>query len=153
MTRNPELKPVTHDNKSRLWCGPAVLSSITGKGTAEITSSLRRISGRAKIQGLNREHLCQFLLESGFTLSRVDTTIKVAKDGFLSYHRPTLAKWLKSRPRDAVNDLCIVITTRHYVAVKGRKFVDSHTIKPVAIGKAPFRRARVKHVITVRKAA
>ena len=62
---------------------------------------------------------------------------------------PTTASWLKTR--NDKNELNLIVAGYHYQLVKGVKLVDSWTVAPVFIRKAPRRRARMKKVYKVVK--
>jgi len=62
---------VEHDNRSKLWCGPAVISSVIGVGTKAIAEELRAFRKRQlgdrrhRIAGVTNRELVDVLLEHG----------------------------------------------------------------------------------------
>ena len=61
----------------------------------------------------------------------------------------TFARWLRERKPDEVNAKYLVLLTGHWVAVKGRKMIDTYTKTPTFIRRAPHRRKRVKLAIRI----
>lgn len=57
--------------------------------------------------------------------------------------QPTLAAWLRKRSSCQMAQTYLVTLTAHFVVVRGRKFIDNHTMTPTWIRRAPYRRARV----------
>jgi len=58
--------------------------------------------------------------------------------------RPTLAGFTRTHKNSFKDVPVIVNVTRHYVVVRGRKFVDNNVKRPVPLKKAPGRRCRVR---------
>jgi hypothetical protein len=65
------------------------------------------------------------------------------------HKRPTLAGWLR-KPRD-IEQAYLVVTTHHYLIVKGRKIIDNHFPDGVWLRQYKGRRARVERVWAVGK--
>ena len=55
------------------FCGPAVLSSLTGKSTDECASVISAISGRLEIRAVDMKYLIAALEKLRFNVNRVDT--------------------------------------------------------------------------------
>jgi hypothetical protein len=72
----------------------------------------------------------------------------------LNRNPPTLATWERERTDWEFEQAYLVIVTHHWVAVRGRWFVDTFTAgKPVRIADAPRRRMRVRYAYRVYTAA
>jgi hypothetical protein len=67
-----------------------------------------------------------------------------------SRNSPTLATWERERTDWEFEQAWLLIVTGHWVAVRGRWFVDTWTNGiPVRIGDAPRRRKRVRYAYRV----
>jgi len=167
-----KLKPVTTLNGETTWCGPAVISSITGFPVALIVRVIKdqriqrgdgytervidirdedgwmvdqkSIDVERPVKGTGWYEVNKCLLHYGYQLTR-------SKNKPLSHNSnpPTIARWLKTR-KDR-NEMNLVSAGNHRQLIKGVKFVDSFTKVPVFIRKAPHRRARVKSVWKVER--
>jgi hypothetical protein len=72
----------------------------------------------------------------------------------LNRNPPTLATWVRERTDYEFEQAYLVIVTHHWVAVRGRWFVDTFTAgKPVRITDAPRRRKRVRYAYRVHRGA
>jgi hypothetical protein len=138
------LKPVVHDNKSKLWCGPAVLSSISGQPTSIIHRMIRDYTGRPSVKGTSHSAVVTVAGKLGYHMVTHHVPVK---------GRPTLAAWLRQNRTLVASNTIVIGLTNHWVAVSGRSFVDSHTKKPVSYGKAPHRRCRVERYMIVSRNA
>lgn len=146
-----ELHAVKHDYKAALWCGPAALSAITGKSTKVCRDAVRKVyevkqgCKRAPIKGVKNWEMCDALRLLGYRVMEVDTFYAP----MLS--RPTLARYLRRRKGITTTATLLINVTRHYVVVRGRKFVDNTQPNPVFIGAAKGRRKRVRFVWMIDK--
>lgn len=136
------LYQINHDNKSKLWCGPAVIAAVTGYPTSTITTMLREESGRRKITGTTSGMMRAVLLRLGFEM-----------DGIMSFRhkRTTLAQFATEFRDHFAGTPHVVNVTGHWVVLAGKRFVDSRTKDPVWISDAPRRRAVVKFAWRVRR--
>lgn len=136
-----KLRPIKHDLKTVLWCGPAVLASLTGFPTSHVMSVLRHVTGRQVVQGVRRKELEAAASFLGIRLVPVPALR-------LNYGK-TMAFWTRKN-RDLLSKSPVVLlVTGHYVAVQGRTFIDNSTKAPVRLKSAPRRRCRVKWAWTV----
>lgn len=163
-----KLRPVTKLNNETAWCGPSVISSITGFPVADIVRVIkdqriaRGVGHTERYKEVRDEEDCfmyqtsikverpvkgTHLLELNYCLNHYGYTLsRATKNKVVNYNGnpPTIARWLKTR-KDR-NEMNLVSAGHHWQLVKGNKFVDSFTQVPVFIRKAPHRRARVKDV-------
>ena len=99
------------------FCGPAVLSALTGKSTDECAAVIGAISGRQEIRAVNIEHLISALERLRFNVEPVKTYF-----GSLFGSLITLSK---------ADGIYIVLVPRHVVAVEIREkrifLIDNHT--------------------------
>ena len=148
------LKPIRNPEGVPLYCGPAAVCGITGRRAhvvlKAIWSGLDKCS-RSQI-GSWKKIKATWPGDLGYALHSLGWAAGIAFDYSRekTRERPTLAKWLKNKNR-SMSDYYLVLVTGHWVAVKGRKFLDSHTGEPVFIRKAPHRRARVTKAYRVWK--
>lgn len=134
-------------NTGNGYCGPAAISAITGLTTAESAAAIR-IYGGARRRAIKSA----YLYELKYTLQKLGYEVEEAgvQGGGDRKKMPTLARWL--REREDPSAMTLVFVTSHFAVVKGRKYIDNHTGKPVWISKAPGRRRRVRNWLTIRKA-
>jgi hypothetical protein len=97
------------------FCGPAVLSALTGKSTDECASVISSISGRMEIRAVNTEHLLKALNKLRFN-AEVHKIYSYSLYGVLS---------------NLTNGMYIIMVPKHVVAVevidRTIYFVDNHT--------------------------
>lgn len=134
------LYKINHDNKSKLWCGPAAIAAITGYSTSEITRTARSISGRPQITGMSRGLLQQVMERLGYQQVRELHPCKM-----------TLAAFSRAHSADFASHPMTVGVTNHWIVLAGRRFVDNFTRDPVWLTDAPHRRATVKWACSWRK--
>ena len=105
------------------FCGPAVLSILTGKSTDECASVIGGINGKYDIEGVSLPHLLDAARKLGFDVE--------AKDTGLSLYRTLVQISLD-------NGMYIVTLPKHFVCieVKDRNvfFCDNHTKVPIPAG-------------------
>jgi len=102
------------------YCGPAVLSILTGKSTDECARVISRISGEYNITGVNINHLLQAADRLGFDQKLVSS------DGSLFV---TLCKL------STCDGMYIITLPNHYVVIEVKEkniyFCDNHTKEPI----------------------
>jgi len=155
LVKGHPVKPyaINHNLNTLLWCGPAVVSAITGADTELIRELIRahRKNRKSVVTGTRAEDLEFALHKLGYAMR-----LFYMCHGELLDHL-TMAKWLKTYKRKAgvayVIELCG--TKRepdgHWAVVLGGYYCCSHIEKWVPIEQAPNRRVRVATVYTVKK--
>ena len=133
--------PGTNKQNSNRYCGPAVISSLTGMTTGEAAKLIRHVSNRQRVRGT-----CTWEIIASLRLCR----IRVADRYFYSSdcRRPTVAKWLKDtvKIRDAKR-VFLLAAGYHWLLVQGRRYVCGRTKEIVSIRDPKVkRRARVREV-------
>ena len=132
----------------RGYCGPTVLAAITGLTVPFIEARIKQDRGSDRpVVGTYASELERVLWKLGYRMVKdrqlVDREAPARKVGWRCTRLPTLAQWLK-RERD-MGAAYILALDRHWVVVKGRWFVDTHTKGlPVRATKAPGRRRLVR---------
>lgn len=141
------MRPVIRDTKRAVYCGPMSIAAVTGERASTVLATIQRhrealgfghtASGRRRaIMGMMPSEVLGTLQRLGYPAEYVSLR-----------GRPTLAAWLREQKPPGAQ---IVHVTGHYTAVDGRHMIDTKTKgQPVALAKAPHRRARVKGYIVI----
>lgn len=135
-----KLGPVVRKTKaSNRFCGPAIISALTGADTAEIAKVMRHVTGRKMITGSHTNEVNRVLQLYGLELVNGQTACKT-ETGQL----PTLTRWLKDTPRPA-GTVYLVSAGNHWQLVSGRRYVCGISKEVVSIrDKVVKRRSRVR---------
>lgn len=103
------------------YCGPAVLSILTGKSTDECASVISRINGQYKIQGVQLNHLL-------IACSKLNLKHESIEPSGSLYR--TLTGLASSE-----NAIYLIMVPGHFVVVEVKDkipyFCDNHTIEPI----------------------
>lgn len=135
------LHKVKHDHRGLCWCGPAAVSALTGRGTAEIIAILKQVSGRRRIKGVYNGWIAKALQRLGYSMFLRNV---------YGANKPTLARWTREHPVTRRTKFLLIQVTGHYVVVHGRKLIDSRYKDGVFLGQAKgLRRKRVRKVFIV----
>jgi hypothetical protein len=132
---------VKHDLRGKLWCGPAAISAITGRGTREIRDAVQHWRGDAKpVSSMRPSEVLCVLETMGYGFETVWNLHELS-----AYAKPTLKQlsaWWGGGNSDT-----LVALTGHFVLLNGGLFCDSWTKTPVPFSDAPkqFRRRRVAY--------
>lgn len=161
------MKALKKDVKATAYCGPTIVGAITGKSLSVVHEAIRQDALRERydragrnrpVRGTSTGELMRAFKKFGWEMSRYRVYTRES--------RPTLAAFLRQRtPEERKMTMVLVIGTRkphgwfggawaggHWIAVTGKKFVDSYTGgEPVWLSKAPHRRKRVDRVFVVEK--
>ena len=132
-----ELKQITGKNR---WCGPAVVSFITGLSTDDVSLLIRQQTGRKKVTGTYASEVRRALNACGYSLVR-----RPVRD------KPTLAKWLRdNKDQRTAGRVYLIEAGNHWQLVTGRRYACG-IVRDVVSVKHPKvkRRARVKGVYEV----
>jgi len=118
---NPRLRDISSEGQNQ-YCGPAVLSALTGKTTDECADVIRRVNGQRYITAVQVADLMQALRLLKFTCTEARTR---------SYSLYGSISELINNP-----GMYVVVVPRHVVAVeitedKQAYFVDNHTKKVI----------------------
>lgn len=131
------LKPVNKGNNR--FCGPAIISAITGIDTDEASRMIREVNGKSLVMGTHFWELRDVLNKLGYGCS----SVPVPRDPYL-----TLAAWLReNKSIRTAGRIYLLDAGHHWQLVSGRRFVCGRTIEIVSVrDKRVPRRARVKRV-------
>lgn len=138
----------------KTYCGPTVLSALTGMSYQAVLSVIDSVVGQEKsreTKWMNFDDLHSCLSKCGFK-----TEIDILDDDCPTEKLCTLEDWIKGRDfiaremgDDPENDTWILFLTKHFVLVQGDLFLDNRTGKPVPILSAPGLKRRVRKIIKV----
>ena len=133
-----KIKPVNNTSSdTNRYCGPAVISAVTGMTTGEAARLIRHVSGQRKVTGSHTFHVLRAL--SLCNIQNVKTTVVT---------RPTLAQWLKSsKDVRTAGRVYLIVAGNHFQLVEGRRYVCGRTRDIVSVrSKYVKRRCRVETV-------
>jgi hypothetical protein len=104
------------------YCGPAVMSALTGKSTDECASIISRVSGQREIKAVNIDHLIEAFRRLRFDMIQVD------RAAFTLYGNLSS---LSDKP-----GMYIILVPKHVVAIeitgdKNIYLIDNHSKTPV----------------------
>lgn len=140
-----KLGPVIRKTKaSNRYCGPAVISALTGADTAETARVLRYVTGKTSIKGTHWKHVLDALELYGIVAEKNEKTGLRYTYAFRDGKRPTLTQWLREVDRPA-GKVYLVSAGYHWQLVSGRRYVCGITGDVVSVkDKKVKRRARVE---------
>lgn len=150
-----KIKSVNHgETKSdrNRYCGPAVISAITGMTTGEAARLIRHVSGkywngRRAVKGTTVLEVTEALEMCGVKSKYQSFGMKLN-----SSTGPTLAGWLKATVKERTADrVFLIVAGWHWQLVQGRRIVCGILSEPASIrDKRVKRRARVANVYELR---
>lgn len=134
MKIKPVIRTKTNDNR---YCGPAVISAVTGMNTGEAARLIRSVSGQKSVKGSFTRHVRRALELCGIKSHKRDHTPK-----------STLAAWLReNKSIRTTGRVFLIVAGNHFQLVEGRRYVCGRTRDIVSIkDKQVKRRARVEDV-------
>jgi hypothetical protein len=149
------LNETQNDTGRTAYCGPTVVSGITGFSVASVEAAIHahRDTDEARqrmVKGTTAEDVAGALAIFGYAMRAAGSYTHLERKA-----RPTLWQWMQ-RPRGAFTYYLLGIRagrTGHWIVVKGAKLLDTYTggtWEFVATG--PHRGARIDEVYEVRRA-
>jgi hypothetical protein len=144
----PMLGPVKNAKKTRMYCGPTVVSSITGRDGLMVKRVIRQYTGKRTVTGTDYSDLrYAFYQLAGFDLQEVEC--------FASYRiteRITFRQWCKQRTPEQRSQVMILEAGHHWMAVHGNRMVCAiNGTEPVLISGCQKARNKVRKVYLVTK--
>ena len=148
------LYTVRNDTGRVAFCGPTVLSAITGFPISriEVTIHAQRadpVEARKIIEGTTAAEVRDALCVFGYGMDLVDQFWHLERK-----HRPTVWTWMQL-PRSAFSHYILAVHTRkegHWICIKGAKICDTYTHGQWVFGAdGPHRGARMMEVYRVRR--
>lgn len=140
------IKPVNHGSTRadrNNFCGPSVISAITGMTTGEAARLIRFVGQRKTIKGTYNYEVTRALRKCGIRAERNSFGLELGRT-----NGPTLAGWLKATVKERTADrVFLIVAGWHWQLVQGRRIVCGILGKPTSIrDKRVKRRARVAYV-------
>lgn len=125
------------------YCGPSVISCITGMTTGEAARLIRHVGGRKAIRGSSVREVTDALTMCGIKSEYKSFGMKLNRRT-----GPTLAGWLKATVKErTANRAFLIVAGWHWQLVQGRRIVCGILGDPTSIrDKRVKRRARVANV-------
>ena len=133
-----KIKPVTTISTDRnRYCGPAVISAVTGMNSGEAARLIRSVSGQRAVRGTYTTHVRRALTLCGIQSIYRRCTPKI-----------TLAAWLReSKGLRTTGRVFLVVAGHHFQLIEGRRYVCGRTRNIVSIKDQQVkRRCRVEEV-------
>lgn len=148
------LNEARNDTGRIAFCGPVVLSAVTGYSVSRIEETIRERRGlpdgaEPVIKGTDAEDVAAALADFGYTMRRVADYQHLERKA-----RPTLWGWMQ-RPRNAWTHYILAIhkgKEGHWILVKGVKMCDTFTDgRWTFVCDGPHRGCRIMEVFEVRR--
>lgn len=95
------------------YCGPAVISAISGIGTKEAAALIRSLSGRERVRGTHAQDLHKALSQLGYTMKPVP---RLTRD-HEGKSRQTLRQWSKGYGKGS--EFYLVAAGNHWILLQG----------------------------------
>jgi hypothetical protein len=164
------MPPAFHDGAARLtsslsearndtgriaFCGPIVLSAITGYSVSKVESEIRAVralssASEAIIKGTHAEEVAAALAHFGYGMQLKESYLHLARK-----QRPSLWTWMQ-KPRNAWVHYILAVhkgKDGHWVLIKGVKLCDTYSEgRWQFVCDGPHKGCRIMEVFEVRKA-
>ncbi|MCB1550240.1 MAG: hypothetical protein KDJ41_20760 [Hyphomicrobiaceae bacterium] len=148
------LHTVNNDTGRTAYCGPYVVSAVTGYSISRIEDEIRRARGMPAgservVEGTYTEEVAAALRVFGYRMDLVAQFMDLERK-----ERPTLWTWMQ-KPRNAWAHYILGVhkgRVGHWILVKGAKLCDTYTDgKWTFVVDSPHKGARLMEVHAVRK--
>jgi len=146
------LAEANNDTGRTAFCGPYVLSAITGYPISKIEDiirSERNCVRRTVVKGTGADEVAAALARFGYDMTLKETFMSRARK-----ERPTLWTWMQ-RPRNVWAHYILAVhkgKEGHWILVKGVKMCDTFTEgRWTFVVDGPHRGARIMEIFEVRK--
>jgi hypothetical protein len=149
------LNEAVNDTGRMVFCGPVVLSAITGYSVGRVEAEIERLRHPAstrpsRVEGTHAQEVAATLAHFGYSMQLVQ--------GFLDRprkERPSLWSWMQ-KPRNAWVHYILAIhkgKEGHWVLIKGVKLCDTYSEgRWQFVCDGPHKGARIMEVFAVRRA-
>jgi hypothetical protein len=148
------LNDARNDTGRIAFCGPVVLSAITGYSVSKVEDEIRAFRNLASdakpiVKGTYSEEVAAALAHFGYTMERKQSYLHLARK-----ERPSVWSWMQ-RPRNAWAHYILAIhkgKEGHWVLIKGVKLCDTYSEgKWQFVCDGPHKGARIMEVFEVKK--
>jgi hypothetical protein len=149
------LNEARNDTGRIAFCGPVVLSAVTGYSVSKVEDEIRAFRDpeaerRPIVRGTYTEEVAAALAHFGYTME-----LKESYMGRPRKERPSLWSWMQ-KPRNAWRHYILAVhkgKEGHWVLIKGVKLCDTYTEgRWQFVCDGPHKGARIMEVFEVRKA-
>jgi len=149
------LNEVNNDTGRIAFCGPYVLSAITGHSISRVEEEIRRYrvltEGKQQaVKGTRADEVAAALAAFGYRMTLVASFTHLPRK-----ERPTVWSWMQ-KPRNAWSYYILAIhkgKQGHWILIKGVKMCDTYTEgKWTFVCDGPHRSARIIEIYEVKKA-
>lgn len=150
----PTFNSARNDTGRIAYCGPIVVSAITGYSVSKIEDAVRNFRGlpddaKPVVQGTYAEEVASALAAFGYKMTPVESFVHLERK-----ERPTLWSWMQ-RPRNAWSYYILGVNKGregHWILIRGVKICDTYTGGQWQfVCDGPHRGARLMEVFSVRK--
>jgi hypothetical protein len=149
------LNEARNDTGRIAFCGPIVLSAITGYSVSKVEDEIRGFRDisperRAVVRGTDADEVAAALAHFGYVMQLKESYMRLARK-----ERPSLWTWMQ-KPRNAWIHYILAIhkgKEGHWVLIKGVKLCDTYSEgRWQFVCDGPHKGARIMEVFEVRKA-
>lgn len=154
MRLTPTLNEAVNDTGRTAYCGPMVISAITGYSVSKVEQAIRagrdsEAAAHRLIVGTTAEDVAAALAIFGYEMER-----QAGYEHLERKERPTVWTWMQ-RPRSAFSYYVLAVSVGkdgHWICIKGAKIIDTYTEgKWIFAADGPHRGARMMGVYRVKK--
>jgi hypothetical protein len=130
MNLTPSLHVARNDTGRTAYCGPTVVSAITGFSVSKVEEAIHAVRkdnaemAERMIIGTNAADVAATLALFSYGMHKVEDYNHLERK-----ERPTVAAWAR-KPRSAFSFYVIAVTVGkegHWICIKGAKLCDTHT--------------------------
>ena len=144
--KNVNIKTVNHGTTradGNRYCGPSVISAVTGMTTGEAARLIRHVGGRKSVKGSYVSEVTRALEMCGIKSTYQNFGLKLGRS-----KGPTLAAWLRHTVKErTAKRVFLIVAGHHWQLVQGRRYVCGIVGELVSVRhKRVKRRARVSNV-------
>ncbi len=149
------LNDAKNDTGRTAYCGPYVVSALTGHPISHIEEKIKRDrcqpdDSKKKIEGTTSDELESALAAFGYAMTQKADYMSLPRK-----ERPTVWQWMQ-KPRNAWIHYILAIQKGkqgHWILIKGVKMCDTYTEGQwTFVCDGPHRGARIAEIFEVRKA-
>ncbi len=141
-----KLRPINRGPRDNRYCGPAVVSFVTGQNTSDVSRYIRnKFRNGRPIRGTYDHEVKHAFRALGFDLNRAPVRV--------NNKLPTLAGWLKAyKDMRTAGRVFLISAGHHWQLISGRKYACGRIGEIVSIrDKRVKRRCRVRNVWEISK--
>jgi hypothetical protein len=149
------LNEARNDTGRAAFCGPIVLSAITGYSVSRVEQEIRAVrdvspTRKPAVRGTDAEEVAGALAHFGYNMELTESYMRLPRK-----ERPSLWSWMQ-KPRNAWIHYILAIhkgKEGHWVLIKGVKLCDTYSEgRWQFVCDGPHKGARIMEVFAVRRA-